>query len=130
MYVYRLETEDGAGVFSVGALNWILALADGAPRDAWPLPTVDGIDWREIEHWPRTFARFGFHDWAFARRWFAYPTLLDAAIEDCGELWLSVYDVPAKYVLRGGSQCVFHREHAKRIARLTPHTLLQLSAPL
>lgn len=111
MRVYRLECEKtGRGPFAFCVLA-----GNGGYRD-WPLPRRDGI--KQV---PMGFL-FGFHDWAHARHWFGDAAHVQSFRENPdGPFIVAVYD--AIEVIKGGSQCVFNRETAKRIGQFDADAL-------
>ena len=112
--VYRVEQPDGSGPYFYpdGDYRWFDSLErmreDHSDTDH-PTPSRDGLPVIESHQ------RSGFVSLVDLKNWFRgwEPSL---AAEDYS---ITLYDVPEKYIGRGGKQAIFHYKKAKYVRSLS-----------
>lgn len=104
--VYRLETDEGLGVYAATAMAYAARSVSPSPREDVRLAPV----WNAMSFEDRDFWFFGFEDVASLQRWF-YSARDRHALYKRG-IRCSVYIVPEDSVHLGTAQVIFRKAHA------------------
>lgn len=117
MLIYRLETEDGLGVYRGNTWEesaWYKATND-ASHSLQLLPDEDNISgiWLSL-----STTRFGWHSVELYLQWVS-KIEWRKAFEDIG-VKLCVYEVEARKVVMGSCQCVFNINDATLTKKVSP----------
>ena len=104
--VYRLETDEGRGVYAATAMAYVAKSVSPTPdADVRLAPVWNAIDYVDRNNW-----FFGFEDVASLQRWF-YSARDRNALHQQG-IRCSVYLVPEDSVHLGTAQVLFRRARA------------------
>lgn len=116
MQIWRIEDENGGGMYRGGGEGFAVVAADvgefSGPRH--PSPMWDyALGYYDIDGDERDYYKFSFATLAQMRQW-VYRAAWRRGLDELGYR-LNCYEVPDEYARRSNFQAVFHEGHAKLI---------------
>lgn len=115
MLVYRMETEDGTGIYSIGTRCPAQEIEGAHPVAHGDTEFV--INFSLWKTYNSESGIYPYHDFVFCfnsvsqwKRWFYNVEWILWAIQH--KVKLSVYEVDADFVIQGTTQCTFYKEQA------------------
>lgn len=127
VYIYRVEDNDGAGMYQVypsftklmymfnegiDCVNDDYEYLEEPNKDSHPVPNDDILCWKDLDFGLKEQHFFGFCSVKQLMNWTVNAQLRAFIESKYQSLMISIYSVPKEFVMYGGKQVAFIREKA------------------